>query len=191
MDARTNLIVIGLAVVLGSASPALHAEPGVGAMMLGQAAQESVVPPAEVAPAEKVQDKAQEKAQDKTQDKAQDKIVDNSPEAIMNRRFPQKVKVGDLIGLPMLDDSDVTLGRVQRVVRTPEGKIKLIVGYGKWFGWFGRPVAVPIEVVAILARQIASLDMPPQEYDAAPTWTEGKDAPIPDSEIIRIAVTRR
>jgi PRC-barrel domain len=77
-------------------------------------------------------------------------------------RFPQKVKVGDLIGLPMLDDNDVTLGRVQRVVRTPEGKIKLIVGYSKWFGWFGRPVAVPIEVVAILARQIASLDMPPE-----------------------------
>ena len=87
----------------------------------------------------------------------------------MNRRFPQKVKVGDLIGLPVLDDNDVTLGRVQRVVHSPEGKIKLIVGYSKWFGWFGRPVAVPIEVVAILARQIASLDMPSAEYEAAPT----------------------
>ena len=100
----------------------------------------------------------------------------------MNRRFPQKVKVGDLIGLPVLDDNDVTLGRVQRVVHTPEGKVRLIVGYSKWFGWFGRPVAVPIEVVAILARQIASLDMPPAEYDAAPTWTEGKDVPIPYSK---------
>jgi hypothetical protein len=180
MDARTHFGVIGLAVVLGLASPALHADPSVGAMTLAQAA-----------PAEMVQENAQDKPQEKAQDKAQDKIVDNSPEAIMNRRFPQKVKVGDLIGLPMLDDDDVTLGRVQRVVRTPDGKIKLIVGYSKWFGWFGRPVAVPIEVVAILARQIASLDMPPQEYEAAPTWTEGKDAPIPDSEIIRIAVTRR
>jgi hypothetical protein len=121
----------------------------------------------------------------------QDTAVDNSPEAIMNRRFPQKVKVGDLIGLPMLGDNDVTLGRVQRVVRAPDGKIKLIVNYSKWFGWFGRPVAVPIEVVAILARQIASLDMPPAEYEAAPTWTEGKDMPIPDGDIIRIAVTRR
>lgn len=109
----------------------------------------------------------------------------------MNCRFPQKVKVGDLIGLPVLDDNDVTLGRVQRVVHTPERKIKLIVGYSKWFGWFGRPVAVPIEVVAILARQIASLDMPPAEYEAAPTWTEDKDTPIPYSEIIHIAVTRR
>ena len=117
--------------------------------------------------------------------------VDNSPEAIMSRRFPQKVRVGDLIGLPMLDDNDVTLGDVERVVRTPEGKIKLIVGYSKWFGWFGRPVAVPIEAVAILGRQIASLDMPPAEYAAAPTWTEGKDIPIPDNDTIRIAITRR
>ena len=109
----------------------------------------------------------------------------------MSRRFPQKVRVGDLIGLPMLDDNDVTLGHVERVVRTPGGKIKLIVGYSKWFGWFGRPVAVPIEVVAILGRQIASLDMPPAEYAATPTWTAGEDVGIPDNDIIRIAITRR
>ncbi|MGB8525263.1 MAG: PRC-barrel domain-containing protein [Rhodoplanes sp.] len=116
---------------------------------------------------------------------------DDSPEARMNRRFPQKVRVGDLIGLPVLDDDDVTLGYVKEVVRTPEGKIKLIVSYSPWFGWFGRPVAVPIEVVAILGRQIASLDMPPKEYEAAPTWSAGKDKPIPDNDTIRIALTRR
>src|SRR6266852_2648380 len=93
---------------------------------------------------------------------------DDSPEAKMSRRFPQKVRVGDLIGLPMLDDDDVTLGLVQKVVRTPEGKIKLIVSYSRWFGWFGRPVAVPIEAVAILAKQIASLEMQPDEYAKAP-----------------------
>jgi hypothetical protein len=109
----------------------------------------------------------------------------------MARRFPQKVKVGDLIGLPILDDDDVTLGHVQQVVRSPEGKIKLIVSYSKWFGWFGRPVAVPIEVVAILAKQIASLDMQPAEYEKAPTWTAGTDRPITADDIIRIAVTRR
>jgi hypothetical protein len=91
----------------------------------------------------------------------------------------------------MLDDNDVTLGHVEHVVRTPEGKIKLIVGYSKWFGWFGRPVAAPIEVVAILGRQIASLDMPPAEYAAAPTWTAGKDVAVPADDIIRIAITRR
>ncbi len=192
MVATKGFGIFGLAVMLWLPVPALHAETA-GTLTVAQDAEAPAAQPKAngAASAEQSQDQAQDKPQDKAPEKAQDKVVDNSPEAIMNRRFPQKVKVGDLIGLPVLDDNDVTLGRVQRVVHTPEGKIRLIVGYSKWFGWFGRPVAVPIEVVAILARQIASLDMPPAEYEAAPTWTEGTDVPIPYSEIIHIAVTRR
>src|SRR6202008_550870 len=70
----------------------------------------------------------------------------------MNRRFPQPVRVGDLVGLPVLDDRASTLGYVSHVVRTPQGKTALIVSYSGWFGWFGwfgRPVAVPIEAVGI------------------------------------------
>ena len=109
-----------------------------------------------------------------------------SLEAKMARRFPQKVKVGDLIGLPVEDDDDIALGHVQQVVRSPEDKIKLIVTYSRWFGWFGRPVAVPMEAVAILGKEIASLEMPPAEYKKAPTWVAGTDRPLPESEIIRI-----
>ena len=116
---------------------------------------------------------------------------EDSLEARWARRFPQKVKVGDLIGLPILDDDDVTLGHVTQIVRSPDGKIRLIVAYSRWFGWFGRPVAVPIEAVAILAKQIASIEMQPAEYEKAPTWTAGTDARVPEGEIIRIAVTRR
>jgi hypothetical protein len=114
-----------------------------------------------------------------------------TPKEKMNKRFPQPVRVGFLIGLPVLDDDDNTLGRVQQVVRTPEGKISLIVSYGGWFGWGARPVAVPIEVVAILAKQIASLDMPPSEFATAPTW-QGQGAKVlPDDESIQIALGRR
>jgi hypothetical protein len=116
---------------------------------------------------------------------------DESLEAKMARRFPQKVKVGDLLGLPVLDDDNSTLGHVQQVVRSPEGRIKLIITYGRWFGWFGRPVAVPVEAVAILGKEIASVEMPPGEYEKAPTWMAGTDCPFPKSENIRIALTRR
>jgi hypothetical protein len=108
----------------------------------------------------------------------------------MNRRFPQPVRVGDLIGLPVLDDRSSTLGFVRHVVRTAAGKIQLIVSYSRWFGWFGRPVAVPIEVVGIEGRQLASLDMPRNDYAAAPTW-QGQDATVlPDDATIRIALAR-
>jgi hypothetical protein len=118
-----------------------------------------------------------------------------TPEERMNSRFPQPVRVGDLIGLPILDDYDVTIGHVRNVVRTPQGKIQLVVTYGGWptgwFDWEGRPVPVPIEAVAILGRQIAALDMPPKEFAAAPTWSSADGQPIPPDEKIRIAITRR
>jgi hypothetical protein len=111
----------------------------------------------------------------------------------MSRRFPQPARVGFLVGLPVLDDSASTLGYVQQVVRTPAGKTALIVGYSRWFGWFGwltRPVAVPIEVVGIEGRQIVSLDMPRSEYAAAPTWQAKDDTALPGDATIRIALAR-
>ena len=81
-----------------------------------------------------------------------------SPEVSMNRRFPQPVRTGDIIGLPLLDYDDSTIGYVSDVRRTADGKIVLIVPYRRWFGWLRagdwsrRPVAVPIETVAILGR---------------------------------------
>lgn len=109
----------------------------------------------------------------------------------MQMRFPQPVRVGFLIGLPVLDDDNGTLGHVREVVREPDGKIKLIVTYSRWWGWFGRPVAVPLEVLGIFGRQIASLDMEPAEYASAPTWTAGAEKPISPDETIRIALARR
>ena len=108
----------------------------------------------------------------------------------MNRRYPQPVRVGDLIGLPVLDNRSSTLGFIRQVVRTAGGKIELIVSYSRWFGWFGRPVAVPIEVVGIEGRQVVSLDMTRGEYATAPTW-QGQDATaLPDDATIRIALAR-
>jgi len=40
----------------------------------------------------------------------------------MQARYPQPVRVGDLIGLPVLDDSARTLGYVREIVRTNEKK---------------------------------------------------------------------
>jgi hypothetical protein len=114
-----------------------------------------------------------------------------SPEERMQRRYPQPVKVADLIGLPVLDFQDRTLGYVRGVVRTPEGKIRLIVPYGGFLGWGRRPVAVPIEVVAIAGRQLAALDMTRAELDAAPAWNDPASRPLPPGDTIRVGLYRR
>jgi hypothetical protein len=131
---------------------------------------------------------------------AQDKEEEHTPEETMNRRFPQPVRVGFLIGLPVLDWNDSTIGYIQQVVRTPEGKIQLIVPYNPWFGFvrngglldrWRRPVAVPIETVAILARQVGALEMSRENFEAAPTFQASAAIPLPSDEVIRIAITRR
>jgi len=136
----------------------------------------------------------------KDQDGGGDKKKEMTPDEKMQARFPQPAKVGHLIGLPVLDGNDSTIGYVKQVVRTPDGKIQLIVPYGKWFGWapdgwlfaWGRrPVAVPIEVVAILALQINAVDMDRGAFDRAPTWVGGQSTPIPPDQVINIALGRR
>jgi hypothetical protein len=106
------------------------------------------------------------------------------------RRFPQPARVGDLVGLPVLDLNSSTLGYVRQVVRTLQGKIELIVLYSRWWGWFGRPVAVPLEMVGIEGRQLVSLDMPPREYAAAPIWQNDDVQPLPADTMIKIALAR-
>jgi hypothetical protein len=118
-----------------------------------------------------------------------------SPEQKFERRYPQPVKVGHLIGLPVLDERDNTYGYIREVARTADGKIILVVPYRDWLGWapvdWGRKdVAVPIETVAILARQVAALDFSRADFAAAPAYT-GQGTALTGGETIRIAVYRR
>ena len=114
-----------------------------------------------------------------------------SPEEKMQRRFPQPKRAGDLIGLPVLDGDDRTLGYIKHVVRTQTGKLQLIVSYGGFLGWRQRLIAVPIEVVAIAGRQLAALDMTRTEFHAAPAWSEGSTTPVAPEDVIRIALYKR
>lgn len=118
-----------------------------------------------------------------------------SAEQKFARRYPQPVQVGHLIGLPVLDERDSTYGYIREVARTADGKIILVVPYRDWLGWaptdWGRKtVAVPIETVAILARQVAALDFSRADFAAAPAY-DGQGTTLGTAETIRIAVYRR
>ncbi len=113
-----------------------------------------------------------------------------SPEERMARRHPQPVRAGDLVGLPLLDMRDRTLGRVERVVRDAHGKVVLVVRSGGWFDT-GRRIGVPMEAVAILGRQIALLDISRDAFLAAPEWRDTTATQIAADDTLRIALTRR
>jgi hypothetical protein len=125
-----------------------------------------------------------------------EKPSERTPEEKFAARYPQSVLAGDLLGLPVLDENDSTIGYVREVVRSPERKIFLIVPYSNWLGWLRtergkRPVAVPIEVLTILGRQINAQDMPRDDFDRASTWSPGRDVPLPAGEKTFIALGRR
>ena len=172
---RNRSVLALLAVALIAAAPGTQAQdtPGLLPVVVAEGGAHS---DPQVAPAKAATDDDEENL---------------SPEEKMRRRFPQPVRVGDLIGLPLLDWDDSTLGYVRHVVRTPEGKIQLIVNQGRLFGWGGRLVQVPIEAVAILARQIDLLDISVEKFRAAPAWSAASTQPIPSDDMIRIAISRR
>ena len=97
-----------------------------------------------------------------------------------------------MTGYPILNDQARTLGHIRSVVRTSEGKIKLIVDYGGLFGISlgSHRVAVPIEVVGIAGRHVSALDMPDSEFEAAPTWHDGEAEALPLDAVIGIALAR-
>jgi hypothetical protein len=113
-----------------------------------------------------------------------------TPEQRMQARFPQPVRVGDLIGRPVLDDSARTLGTVRKVVRTTDNQIEVIVDYDGFLGFGTRLVAVPIEVLGIAGRHLSSLDMPRSEYATAPTWQNAKAQTLSDDATIKVALAR-
>ena len=114
-----------------------------------------------------------------------------TPEQKMQKRWPQPVKVGFLIGLPLLDYGDSTIGHVRKVVRTPDGKILLIVAHGGWLTWSKRLVPVPIETVAILARQLNLLDIDTSDLEKGPVWNDSAGQDLAGDTTIQIGISRR
>ena len=159
----------------------MHVEPGMKWIAASLVAALLAIAPAHAAgPVEGAHSQARETPPDK-----------RTPEQRMAARFPQKVRVGDLVGLPVQDYDDRILGHVADVARTPEGKIVLVMPEGGWFGRGGRPVPIPIETVAILARHLNLLDIPRDDVPRLPTWNAAGGRSIDRNETIRIAIGRR
>jgi hypothetical protein len=108
------------------------------------------------------------------------------------RRFPQPVRVGDLLGRQVLQplESQPTLGWVHAVVKQPDGTIDVIVDYGGLFGFFSRPIAVPVDGMTLLGHYMEIVDFTPKQLSGFKTFTGGGAAPLPPDSIIRVGLAR-
>jgi hypothetical protein len=97
------------------------------------------------------------------------------------------VRVADLIDLPIVDESKVTLGRVRAVVRTGEGKIQLLLPLGGLFGFGERLVPIPIESVALSGPQVMVMDVPPDRFQKTPTWYGSNSETLAAAETVSVS----
>jgi hypothetical protein len=107
------------------------------------------------------------------------------------KRFPQPVRVGDLIGRQVLEPTEAqhVLGRVAAIVRHDDGTMDMIIRFGGMLGIGTRLIAVPIEAVALLGEHVAIIDFTPEQLQGFPTAPQ-TDPSLPVSNIIRVGLAK-
>jgi hypothetical protein len=106
------------------------------------------------------------------------------------RRFPQPVRVGDLIHRAVLQplESRPVLGHVTGVVRRGNGRQEIVIRYGGFLGFGGRDIAVPIDAMVLLGDELEVLDFTPQQLNAFATFDGAGTVPLRADEVIRMGL---
>ncbi|HTV67693.1 MAG TPA: hypothetical protein VMF90_04070 [Rhizobiaceae bacterium] len=107
-------------------------------------------------------------------------------------RFPQPVRVGDLIGREVLRpvESQDVLGRVRRVVRDQKGQIMVVVDFGGFLGFGSRPIAVPVDAMALLGQDIEIVAFTPQQLQQFPTFSPSGTTAVANDAIIKVGLAK-
>ena len=107
-------------------------------------------------------------------------------------RFPQPVRVGDLLGRQVLRpvESQDVLGRVRRVVRDGNGQIRVVVDFGGLFGFGSRPIAVPVDAMVLLGQDMEIVAFTPKQLRQFPTFSPSGTADVPDDTIIKVGLAK-
>ena len=103
-----------------------------------------------------------------------------------SQRFPQPVRVGDLLGRRVLQplESRPTIGWVRDVVREPDGTIAIVMDYGGFLGFFARPIAVPVNAMVLLGQVMEVEDYEPEQLAKFPNFNpKGTTSLRPDATI--------
>ncbi len=107
-------------------------------------------------------------------------------------RFPQPVRVGDLLGRPVLRpvESQDVLGRVQRLVRGGDGTIMVVVDFGGFLGFGRRPIAVPVDALVLLGQDVEIVAFTPEQLRQFPTFSPTGTTDVADDTIIKVGLAK-
>jgi hypothetical protein len=104
-------------------------------------------------------------------------------------RFPQPVRVGDLLHRSVLEpvESRRILGHVDRVIRFDGGKEAIVMTFGGFLGIGAHRIAVPLEAMVLLGDELEVLDFTPQQLGQFPAYG-GSGNVLDAEEIIRMGL---
>ncbi len=108
------------------------------------------------------------------------------------RRYPQPVRVGDLLGRDVVQpvESQPVLGHVAAVIRRPDGGLDVIIHYGGAFGIGSRPIAVPVEAMALLSPILTVVGVTTDQLDRLATVPFPHADTLGPNEQIRVGIVR-
>jgi hypothetical protein len=107
-------------------------------------------------------------------------------------RFPQPVRVADLIGREVLRpvESQEILGRVRRLVRDQDGQIMVVVDFGGFLGFGARPIAVPVDAMVLLGQDMEIVAFTPEQLRRFPTFSPSGTTEVANDTIIKVGLAK-
>jgi hypothetical protein len=107
-------------------------------------------------------------------------------------RFPQPVRVGDLLGRQVLRpvESQDVLGRVRRLVRDREGQIMVVVDFGGFLGFGSRSIAIPVDAMVLLGQDMEIVAFTPKQLRQFPTFSPTGTTDVADDTIIKVGLAK-
>ena len=107
-------------------------------------------------------------------------------------RFPQPVRVDDLLHRLVLRpvESQNILGRVRAVVRSANGAVMVVMNFGGFYGYGGRPIAVPIDAMVLLGQDMEVVAYTPKQLTGFPTFAAAGTTAVPDSTVLRVGLAK-
>jgi PRC-barrel domain len=107
-------------------------------------------------------------------------------------RFPQPVRVGDLLGRAVLRpvESQEVLGQVRRVVRDRSGLIMVVIDFGGFLSFGSRPIAVPVDAMVLVGQDMEIVAFTPKQLQQFPTFSSSGTTDVPDDTIIKVGLAK-
>jgi hypothetical protein len=107
-------------------------------------------------------------------------------------RFPQPVRVGDLLGRDVLRpvESQDILGRVRGLVRDRNGQIMVVVDFGGFLGFGSRLIAVSVDAMVLLGQDMEIVAFTPEQLRQFPTFSPAATTDVADDTIIKVGLAK-